>query len=103
MLQVKMLLPRKRLKPRTFRAAIGQTIFVGGVLRVDVLESPGETVYATVWASEELVCHLGKTEGADERCAANYLSCQHNHCHKWSCPRDGAYNTIHMTCEPPGS
>jgi hypothetical protein len=77
-----MLLPKKRLKPRTFRAAIGQTIFVGGVLRVDVLESPGETVYATVWASEELVCHLGKTEGADERCAADSSSRQHNHTHQ---------------------
>ena len=92
LLQVKMLLPRKRLKPRTFRAAIGQTIFVGGVLRMDVLESPGETVYATVWASEELVCHLGKTEGADERCAANYHFGQHNHCHNGA-----ALEMVHTT------
>lgn len=66
-LQVKMLLPRKKLKPRTFRAAVGQTVFVGGVLRIDVRESPGATLYITVWASDELVCHFGKTEGAEER------------------------------------
>jgi len=64
---VKMLLPKRRLKPRTFRASEGQTIFVGGVLRVDVVASPGATLYVTVWASDELVCHYGKTEGAEER------------------------------------
>lgn len=74
-LQVKMLLPRRRLKPRTFRASVGQTIFVGGVLRIDVQSSPGATLYVTVWASDELVCHFGKTDSADERLASVKLPC----------------------------
>jgi hypothetical protein len=65
--QVKLLLPRRQLKPRTFRAAEGQTIFIGGVARVDVVRCPGSTLYLTVWASSDLACHFGKTEGADER------------------------------------
>ncbi|CAL5226853.1 g9719 [Coccomyxa viridis] len=69
--EVKMLLPRRKLKPRTFRAAVGQTIFVGGVLRVDVQDTPGATLYVTVWASDELICHFGKTESADERYQQN--------------------------------
>ncbi|EIE24775.1 hypothetical protein COCSUDRAFT_10321, partial [Coccomyxa subellipsoidea C-169] len=65
--EVKLLLPKRRLKPRTFRAAAGQTVFVGGVARIDVLTSPGATLYLTVWASDDLTCHFGKTEGAEER------------------------------------
>ena len=68
--QVKMLLPKRRLKPRTFRAAEGQTVFVGGVARIDVHRSPGATLYLTVWASDEIACHFGKTSGAEERCAS---------------------------------
>ena len=62
-----MLLPKKRLKPRTFRAAVGQTVFIGGLVRIDVAESPGATLYITVWAADELICHFGRTEAADER------------------------------------
>ena len=65
---MRLLLPRRRLRPRTFRAAAGQTVLVGGVLRLDVLTCPGATLYLTVWASDDLNCHFGKTEGADERC-----------------------------------
>ena len=71
---MKLLLPKRRLKPRTFRAAEGQTVFAGGVLRVDVLRCPGATLYLTVWASDDLACHFGKTEGADERCRLHTLS-----------------------------
>ena len=62
-----MLLPKKRLKPRTFRAAVGQTVFIGGLVRIDVAESPGATLYITVWASDEVICHFGRTEAADDR------------------------------------
>ena len=65
--QVKMLLPKKKLKPRTFRAAVGQTVFIGGLVRIDVVESPGATLYITVWASDELICHFGRTQAADDR------------------------------------
>ena len=62
-----MLLPRRQLKPRTFRAGVGQTIMVGGCGRVDILAAPAATIYLTVWASEDIVCHMGKTDSAEER------------------------------------
>lgn len=65
--QVKLLQPKRQLKPRTFRAAEGQTVLIGGVARIDVVRSPGATLYLTVWASSDLTCHFGKTEGADDR------------------------------------
>ena len=40
---------------------------IGGLARVDVLQSPGATLYLSVFASDEIGCHLGKTEGAEER------------------------------------
>ncbi len=43
---------------------------VGGLARIDVLESPGATLYLTVFASDEIGCHMGKTETAEERCVA---------------------------------
>lgn len=42
---------------------------IGGLARVDVLESPGATLYLSVFASDEIGCHLGKTETAEERWA----------------------------------
>lgn len=64
-----MLLPRRQLKPRTFRASVGQTILVGGLARVDLLHLPAQTIYLTVWASDEVSCHYGRTDKAEERCA----------------------------------
>lgn len=64
---MKYLLPRSRLRARTFRAAAGQTVLIGGLARIDVVEAPGATLYLTVWASSDIVCHFGKSEGADER------------------------------------
>lgn len=64
---MRMVLPKRQLKPRTYRIAGGQTILVGGLARVDVLACPGATMYLTLWASDEIGCHFGKTEGADER------------------------------------
>lgn len=64
-----MLLPRKRLRPRTYRLGEGQSLLLGGCARVDVVSSPGATLYLTVWASDDVICHLGRTDSADERCA----------------------------------
>lgn len=44
-----------------------QTVMIGGLARVDVVDHPGATLYLNVFASDEVGCHLGKTEGADER------------------------------------
>ena len=64
-----MLLPRRQLKPRTFRASVGQTILVGGLARIDLLHLPAQTIYLTVWASDEVSCHYGRTDKAEERYA----------------------------------
>lgn len=40
---------------------------VGGLARLDVVACPGATLYLTVFASDEVGCHLGKTDGAEER------------------------------------
>ena len=72
-LQVRMLLPRRQLKPRTFRASSGQSILVGGLARVDLLQLPAQTIYLTVWASDEVSCHYGRTDKAEERCAAHSM------------------------------
>lgn len=65
--EVRMLLPRKTLKPRTFRIAPGQTVLLGGVARFDVLSAPAATIYLTLWASADIVTHFGKTEAATEK------------------------------------
>ncbi|CAM6021015.1 unnamed protein product [Sphagnum balticum] len=57
---------RKQLRPRTFRVKKGYTVHVGGLLRLDVVETPAESIYITVWASAQVPCHMGKAEGAEE-------------------------------------
>eukprot|EP00878_Enallax_costatus_P040541 GHUV01046847.1.p1 GENE.GHUV01046847.1~~GHUV01046847.1.p1 ORF type:complete len:471 (+),score=122.78 GHUV01046847.1:943-2355(+) len=60
-------LPRRRLKPRTYRIPAGSSILIGGLARVDVVSTPSATVYVTLFVSDEIVTHLGKTEGVEER------------------------------------
>lgn len=62
----KMVEIRKELRPRTFRVKAGQTVHVGGLMRLDLKESSVETIYVTVWASPNVSLHLGKTENAVE-------------------------------------
>lgn len=66
---VKALMPNGRLRPRTWRMAAGQTLLLGGVVRVEVVESAasgGGAVYLTAWLSGEVPCHMSKTERAIE-------------------------------------
>lgn len=44
-----------------------QTVMIGGLARIDVVGCPGATLYLSVFVSDEIGCHLGKTEGADAR------------------------------------
>uniref|UniRef100_A0A383WDX7 Uncharacterized protein n=1 Tax=Tetradesmus obliquus TaxID=3088 RepID=A0A383WDX7_TETOB len=60
-------LPRRRLKPRTYRIPAGSCILIGGLARLDVLSAPSATIYVTIYVSDEIVTHLGKIEGAEER------------------------------------
>ena len=64
-----MLLPRRRLRPRSYRLGEGQSVLMGACARVDVVAAPGATLYLTVWASDDIICHFGRTEGVDMRCA----------------------------------
>eukprot|EP00898_Chlorokybus_atmophyticus_P007144 jgi/Chlat1/7430/Chrsp6S07450 len=64
--EVLQLLPRKKLKPRTFRVQVGSCVHVGSVARLDVIAAPGSSLYLTLWASADVACHMGKIEGAGE-------------------------------------
>jgi ribosome biogenesis GTPase A len=64
--EVKMLLPRRQLKPRTYRLGEGSTIHIGGLARLDVTSVPGSTIYLTIWVSDEVRTHLGKTANAPQ-------------------------------------
>ncbi|CAM0873472.1 unnamed protein product [Alopecurus aequalis] len=62
----KMVEIRKELQPRSFRVKAGQSVHIGGLTRLDVLEASVQTIYITVWASANISLHLGKTETAEE-------------------------------------
>ncbi|KAM1079669.1 hypothetical protein ACFX2B_014210 [Malus domestica] len=44
----------------------GQTIHVGGLARLDLVQASVETIYLTVWASPNISLHMEKIENADE-------------------------------------
>ncbi|XP_009628823.1 GTP-binding protein BRASSINAZOLE INSENSITIVE PALE GREEN 2, chloroplastic-like [Nicotiana tabacum] len=62
----KMVEIRKELQPRTYRIKQGQTVHIGGLVRLDLVHASVQTIYVTVWASPSVSLHLGKTENADE-------------------------------------
>ena len=62
--EVRMLLPKRSLKPRSFRVQPGQALILGGLARLEVTEAPGQSVYLTVWASDEVALHMG--QGGDK-------------------------------------
>lgn len=62
----KMVEIRKELQPRSFRIKAGQTVHVGGLVRLDLDHASVETIYVTIWASPSVSLHLGKIENADE-------------------------------------
>jgi hypothetical protein len=62
-----MVLPRKQLKPRTYRLGEGYSIQIGGLAQIDVLKTPAATIYLTLYLSDSIVTHMGKTSGAAER------------------------------------
>ncbi|XP_020681759.1 GTP-binding protein BRASSINAZOLE INSENSITIVE PALE GREEN 2, chloroplastic-like [Dendrobium catenatum] len=62
----KMVEIRKELQPRTYRIKVGQTVHVGGLMRLDLIECSLETIYITVWASPYISLHMGKIDNAEE-------------------------------------
>ena len=73
--QVRMLLPKRPLRARTFRLGAGQTVSVGGVARVDVLTVSAATLYLTLWASDEVSNALREDGGRRRkvRCSARRI------------------------------
>lgn len=55
---------KKRLKPKTYQLAVGQTIFIDGLAQMDYLH--GEENSFTFYMSEEVYLHRRKTVGASE-------------------------------------
>ena len=55
--EAKMILPKKRLIPRTYRAEIGGTIHIGGITRIDLIDAPQRTIYITIWCSNDVPLH----------------------------------------------
>lgn len=62
----KMIEIRKELKPRTYRVKVGQSVHIGGLIRLDASQASVETIYVTVWASVHVPLHMGKVENANE-------------------------------------
>lgn len=60
----KIITPDKYIKPRTYQLNSGQTIFVGGLARIDFLE--GEKISASFYVANELYLHRTKCEKADD-------------------------------------
>lgn len=44
----------------------GQSVHIGGLVRLDLVSASVETIYITVWASHSVSLHLGKTENSEE-------------------------------------
>lgn len=55
---------RKEMQPRTYRIKAGQSIHIGGLVRLDIEELTVGSIYVTVWASPLVPLHMGKTENA---------------------------------------
>ena len=78
--EARMVLPRRRLSPRTYRVEVGGSIHLGGLARVDYLDGPQRTVYLTVWVSDDVVSHYvvrgenGKADALYEKHAGGKLS-----------------------------
>eukprot|EP01114_Cavostelium_apophysatum_P020786 TRINITY_DN7059_c0_g1_i1.p1 TRINITY_DN7059_c0_g1~~TRINITY_DN7059_c0_g1_i1.p1 ORF type:complete len:640 (-),score=123.01 TRINITY_DN7059_c0_g1_i1:11-1930(-) len=61
--ELSLVLPRKRILPIVLSAIAGQTLFIGGMARIDVLEGP--RFYFTIFRSSDVVMHMTKTEKAE--------------------------------------
>lgn len=60
---LEMISPKKPLKPATYQLKPGNTLFLGGLGRIDFLK--GESTSFTVYVAREVYVHRTKTENAD--------------------------------------
>ncbi|CAL5088636.1 unnamed protein product [Urochloa decumbens] len=63
--EMKLVQVRKEMRPRTYRIKTGQSIHIGGLVRLDVEDLTVGSIYVTVWASPLVPLHMGKTENAE--------------------------------------
>jgi len=61
---LKLVSPKKEIKPKTYQLNAGQTLFLGGLARFDYIQ--GEKQGLTVFCDNELDIHRTKLEGATE-------------------------------------
>lgn len=59
-------LPNKPIKPKTYQLKAGQTIFLAGLGRVDLLESSKDKTAVTFYVSNDLYIHRTKTDRAND-------------------------------------
>eukprot|EP00741_Cyanophora_paradoxa_P024640 tig00022080_g23790.t1 len=62
--ELAVVVPRKKLRPATFRLTAGRSLFLGSMGRLDHVEGP--PILATVFLSQEIVLHITSTDKADE-------------------------------------
>src|SRR5699024_1776727 len=60
---LKQITPKKEIKPRIYQLRQGQTLFFGGLARVDIIK--GEQVSLVCYFSNDISIHRTKTENAD--------------------------------------
>ena len=58
--ETKLLLARRTISPRTFRIGVGQSVLVGSILGIDVIECSATTLYVTIWMSNAATTFMGK-------------------------------------------
>lgn len=63
--ELKQVTPKRRLNPKAYQINGGQTLFLGGLGRFDLISSP-EKSSLVVYASEDLYIHRTKTEKAEQ-------------------------------------
>lgn len=61
---LKLVAPKKEIKPKTYQLNEGQTLFLGGIARFDFIE--GERSSFTLYAARDLMIHRTKLEKADD-------------------------------------
>ncbi|XP_062193176.1 GTP-binding protein BRASSINAZOLE INSENSITIVE PALE GREEN 2, chloroplastic-like [Phragmites australis] len=62
--ELKLVQVSKEMRPRTYRIKTGQSIHIGGLVRLDIQELTVGSIYVTVWASALVPLHMGKAENA---------------------------------------
>eukprot|EP00210_Caulerpa_lentillifera_P000141 g136.t1 len=63
--ELKLVQPKRTLKPRTYRFGAGHSLLIGALARLDLITSPSKTLYATIWTADTVPCYLGKTDNVE--------------------------------------